>query len=267
MTDTYFGSQRLLRRRSGQASTDDAKRKTQVAIDWAGPRYSVALQSGLPLSMTAGVPSAPREGFWVSVQSWLKRVLFDIGLSAMALIVLSPLLLGVALAVRLTSKGPALFRQSRVGLGGKEFTVLKFRTMRIDACDESGLAQVVADDDRVTPIGRFLRATSIDELPQLWNILVGNMSVVGPRPMVRGQLAAGVDYYDVVPYYDYRHRVKPGLSGWAQANGLRGPTANLQAAKDRIDHDCAYVQNFSLALDVLIIFRTIVREFLTGSGV
>jgi lipopolysaccharide/colanic/teichoic acid biosynthesis glycosyltransferase len=267
VTDTYFGSQRLLRRKAGQASKDEFKRKTALVIDWAGPRYSVALQSGLPLSMTAGVPSAPREGVWVSVQFWLKRALIDIALSAMALIVLSPLLLGVALAVRLTSKGPALFRQPRVGLGGKEFMVLKFRTMKLEDCDETGLVQVVAADDRVTPIGRFLRATSIDELPQLWNILVGDMSVVGPRPMVRGQQAAGVDYYDVVPYYDYRHRVKPGLSGWAQANGLRGPTADLQSAKARIDHDCAYVQNFSLALDVRIIFRTIVREFLTGSGV
>jgi lipopolysaccharide/colanic/teichoic acid biosynthesis glycosyltransferase len=145
--------------------------------------------------------------------------------------------------------------------------MLKFRSMRVDAGDYSGVKQTVADDERVTPIGRFLRATSLDELPQLWNILVGDMAVIGPRPMVPGQLAAGVHYEQVVPYYGYRHMVKPGLSGWAQANGLRGPTTDLVSAKDRIDHDCAYVQNFSLALDIRIIVQTLAREFLTGSGI
>ena len=118
----------------------------------------------------------------------------------------------------------------------------------------------------MTRIGRFLRNTSIDELPQLWNILCGDMAVIGPRPMVLGQRAAGADYREVVPYYDYRHRVRPGLSGWAQANGLRGSTEDLAAARRRIDHDCAYVQNFSLLLDLRIILKTIATEFLVGSG-
>jgi lipopolysaccharide/colanic/teichoic acid biosynthesis glycosyltransferase len=138
--------------------------------------------------------------------------------------------------------------------------------MRLDATDLSGVRQTAPDDDRVTPVGRFLRTTSIDELPQLWNILRGDMSVIGPRPMVKGQLAAGSSYRQVVPYYDYRHMVRPGLSGWAQANGLRGPTTDAVSARQRIDHDCAYVQNVSLALDLKIILQTIRREFLTGSG-
>ncbi|MDB5539292.1 MAG: exopolysaccharide biosynthesis protein [Devosia sp.] len=200
------------------------------------------------------------------MQLRLKRLLLDLPLATLALLAFSPLLLAVSLAIGLTSKGPVLFPQWRVGLDGEMFRMLKFRTIRVEACDESGLNQVVEKDCRVTPIGRFLRATSIDELPQLWNILVGDMAVVGPRPMVHGMRAAGVDYREAVPYYDYRHLVRPGLSGWAQVNGLRGPTSDMTSAKLRIDHDCAYVQNFSLGLDVGIILKTIFRQFLTGSG-
>jgi lipopolysaccharide/colanic/teichoic acid biosynthesis glycosyltransferase len=201
------------------------------------------------------------------MQLRLKRLLLDLPLATLALVALAPLLFAVSLAIRLTSKGPVLFSQSRVGLDGRMFRMLKFRTIRVDACDESGLNQVVEKDDRVTQIGKFLRATSIDELPQLWNIVIGDMAVIGPRPMVSGMRAAGVDYREAVPYYDYRHLVRPGLSGWAQANGLRGPTGDMASAKLRIDHDCAYVQNFSLGLDAGIILKTIIREFLTGSGV
>ena len=264
MSEIYFGPQRVLRHRGRNIW---AGRTAPERVDWDDGRHSVRLQSELPLTLVDGVPLVLPDTFSLAAQRFLKRALIDIPLSAATLIVLSPLLFGLILAVRLSSRGPALFRQARVGLNGKEFMLLKFRTMRSEACDETGLAQVVEDDDRVTPIGRFLRMTSLDELPQLWNILVGDMAIIGPRPMVRGQRAGGVDYVEAVPYYDYRHRVKPGLSGWAQANGLRGPTTELTSAIARIDHDCAYVQNFSLALDVRIIFRTMVREFLTGSGV
>jgi lipopolysaccharide/colanic/teichoic acid biosynthesis glycosyltransferase len=213
------------------------------------------------------MPVAPQASLARALQLFLKRVLLDIPLSLAAMVVLSPFLLAVAIVIRATSSGPALFAQQRVGLNGRSFRLLKFRTMRVEHCDDSGLAQVVANDDRVTPIGNFLRRTSLDELPQLWNILIGDMAIIGPRPMVEGMKAAGLDYRQAVPYYDFRHRVKPGLSGWAQANGFRGPTADMAAARRRIDHDCAYVQNASLLLDVRIIARTIVREFLTGSGV
>lgn len=227
----------------------------------------VTWQSGLPLTVRDGIPVLPMTGAARRIQFALKRVLLDIPLSLLALIALSPLLIGVGIAVRLGSSGPALFTQTRVGRYGRPFRMWKFRTLRIDDCDTSGLAQVVADDDRVTPLGRFLRTTSIDELPQLWNILRGDMSIIGPRPMIEGMRAAGVDYHVAVPYYDYRYLVRPGLSGWAQCNGLRGPTTDLASARQRIDHDCAYVQNVSVLLDIRIIARTIVRETVTGSGV
>lgn len=221
--------------------------------------------SGLPLTSIDNFPVAPSETPERRRSLKLKRW-FDIILAGLAgLVLLLPLLM-IAAAVRITSPGPILFRQSRVGQGGRLFTMLKFRTVRIEATDHSGLAQVETGDARLTPIGAFLRATSLDELPQLINILRGDMSIVGPRPMVAGQQAAGRDYREVVPYYDFRALMKPGLSGWAQANGLRGPTDDRDAAIARIEHDCAYIQNFSLRLDALIIFRTLKSQFLTGTG-
>ena len=190
----------------------------------------------------------------------------DIVLASAALVALAVPLAGVALAVKLTSRGPVLFRQKRVGLEGRCFEMMKFRTVREEDSDPDGHQQVKDRDNRLTPIGAFLRNTSIDELPQLINILKGDMSIIGPRPMVEGMRAAGRDYRAVVPYYDFRHSMKPGLSGWAQANGLRGRTDDLAQSIARIDHDCAYVQNFSLKLDVLIILKTLRGQFLTGSG-
>ena len=225
----------------------------------------VAPQSGLPLTMREGRPVMP-DAKALSRQLELRRLLLDIPLSALALLALSPLLIAVALIIKLTSPGPVMFLQKRTGLDGLEFDIFKFRSMRADAGDATGVKQTTANDDRVTPIGRFIRATSIDELPQLWNILKGDMSVIGPRPMVRGQLAGGTAYRQAVPYYDYRHLVRPGLSGWAQANGLRGPTTDADSARQRVDHDCAYVQNVSVMLDIRIILQTIRREFLTGTG-
>lgn len=268
MSDAYSSAGQLVRdRNSGRVGNTGARWLQRRADNTSSSEVTVTLQNGLPLKMREGVPLAPELTTERQVQLRVKRVVIDLPLATLALVVLAPLLLVTALAIRLTSKGPVLFSQWRVGLDGKLFRMLKFRTIRMEACDDSGLSQVVEDDERVTPVGKFLRATSIDELPQLWNILVGDMAVVGPRPMVSGMQAAGVCYREAVPYYDYRHLVKPGLSGWAQANGLRGPTGDMAAAKLRIDHDCAYVQSFSLSLDVRIIVRTIAREFLTGSGV
>ncbi|WP_421760443.1 sugar transferase [Devosia sp.] len=222
-------------------------------------------QSGLSLTFIGGQPAAPVETRKRSTQLALKRVM-DVVLAGGALVALSPLLLIVGLLIKLTSKGGVLFRQTRPGLNGEPFELLKFRTMRQDSCDLSGIKQTTAGDPRVTSVGRFLRATSIDELPQLWNIVKGDMSIIGPRPMVYGMLAVGRDYHELVPYYDYRLLMKPGLSGWAQANGLRGPTDQAASAKARIDHDCAYIQNFSVALDIKIIIQTLQREFVSGSG-
>ncbi len=224
-------------------------------------------ESGLPLVMQGGTPVLPAVTRSRLVQLVLKRWALDLPLAILASVALLPLLIAIAITIRVTSAGPVVFGQRRLGKGGKSFRLYKFRTMRIEECDEGGLNQTVANDARQTKVGRFLRATSLDELPQLWNIMIGDMSVVGPRPMVEGQQAAGQDYREVVPYYDFRQLMPPGLSGWAQANGLRGSTKEHGPAKRRVDHDCAYIQNFSLALDIKIIVRTVIREFLTGSGV
>lgn len=235
----------------------------------SGPKWNDICtrdQSGLTLTLRNGRPLRPSNWRRHRRQIVLKRLLLDIPVAGLALVGLSPLLLLLAIAVKATSPGPIFFRQPRVGMGGRSFSMLKFRSMRTDAGDLSGVKQTVANDTRLTPIGRFLRATSIDELPQLWNVLRGDMSLIGPRPMVAGQLAGGQRYREVVPYYDYRFLVKPGLSGWAQANGLRGSTEDLAAARARIDHDCAYVQNLSVGLDLLIVMKTLKQEFLTGSG-
>jgi polysaccharide biosynthesis protein PslA len=221
--------------------------------------------SGLPLTTINNVPVAPEMSAVRRRNLKLKRAL-DIVLSGLALIAIAVPLLMMAVTVRLTSRGPVLFRQARVGEGSRLFTMLKFRTVRIEHTDPSGLTQVEIGDARLTPIGGFLRATSLDELPQLINIIKGDMSLIGPRPMVPGQHADGRDYRQVVPYYDFRSSMKPGLSGWAQANGLRGPTDDRDAAVARIDHDCAYIQNLSLRLDLHIMIKTLCSQFLRNTG-
>ncbi|CAN7607991.1 sugar transferase [Devosia sp. LjRoot16] len=222
-------------------------------------------QHGLPLALNNGTPVIAARPPRATVQDILKRTI-DIVLSAGALIALSPTLLMLAIAIKLSSPGPVLFRQWRHGRNGVPFRIYKFRTMRTDACDPTGVRQVTTGDPGVTPLGRFMRSRSLDELPQLFNVLRGDMSLVGPRPHAIGMKAAGVVYEDLVPYYELRHAVRPGLSGWAQANGLRGPTTDAQSSCSRIDHDLAYIQNQSLGLDLKIIWMTIKSEFLSGSG-
>jgi lipopolysaccharide/colanic/teichoic acid biosynthesis glycosyltransferase len=222
-------------------------------------------QHGLPLAFKDGVPVIAARPQRVTVRDFLKRGI-DIVLSAGALIALAPTLLILAIAIKLSSPGPVLFRQWRYGRNGVPFRIYKFRTMRTDACDPTGVRQVTAGDPGVTPLGQFMRSRSLDELPQLFNVLRGDMSLVGPRPHAIGMKAAGVLYEELVPYYALRHAVRPGLSGWAQANGLRGPTTEAQCSRSRIDHDLAYIQNQSLALDMKIIWMTIKSEFIVGSG-
>lgn len=221
--------------------------------------------SGLPLQMRGGVPLLPPLSPARRLNLVAKRGL-DLVLCVLALVALAPLLLGVAALIKLTSPGPVLFVQYRPGYGGVRFPLLKFRTMHADRGDMSGVAQTQANDPRVTRIGAFLRRTSIDELPQLLNVLAGHMSLVGPRPHPVNMRAAGKLYQDLVPYYDLRLVMRPGLSGWAQANGYRGPTIDARSARARIEHDMAYIQNFSLALDLRIILITLRKEFLGGTG-
>ena len=182
----------------------------------------------------------------------LKR-LFDIAFSLCALIALAPPMLCIAAAIRATSPGPALFLQKRYGLNGKEFCVFKFRTM-YTADRSSEIAQVVRHDPRVTPIGHFLRRTSLDELPQFINVLLGDMSVVGPRPHT---IVHNEHYRRRIKRYMSRHKVKPGITGLAQVNGLRGETTTVEAMDVRIRYDISYIRNWSLSRDVGIILKTI----------
>jgi lipopolysaccharide/colanic/teichoic acid biosynthesis glycosyltransferase len=224
----------------------------------------ISTEGGLPVFWGVNGPVMPvRRGY--SGYLATKRIL-DVAMSIVGLIVLAPLLAAIALVVKVTSEGPALFVQSREGRNGRPFNLLKFRTFYADHADNSGMAQTTDGDRRVTPFGRFLRRVSFDELPQLWNVLIGDMSVVGPRPHVDNMLAGGTDYRTLVPYYELRLAVRPGLTGWAQANGLRGPTVNADRARARIDYDIAYIQNMSLWLDIKIIFLTIWRELAGGTG-
>jgi exopolysaccharide biosynthesis polyprenyl glycosylphosphotransferase len=194
-----------------------------------------------------------------------KRI-FDITCASVALLLLSPLLATVAIAIKLTSPGPVFFTQYRYGHRNRRFRIIKFRTMHTQMTDESGITQTVGNDPRVTLVGRILRKTSVDELPQLINVVLGDMSLVGPRPHVPGMKAASVCYEDLVPYYFQRHNIRPGITGLAQVNGCRGSTAVAAAAVSRVDYDLAYIEQWSLWLDIKIIWRTVRYEFFSGTG-
>lgn len=202
---------------------------------------------------------------WRPVHLALKRFV-DIFGAAFGLLLLSPLLIAVAAIIKFTSVGPVFFRQERTGLDNKPFQILKFRSMYTDRCDISGVAQTVADDPRITPIGRIIRKTNIDELPQLINVLFGDMSLVGPRPHVPGMKAAGVLYEELVVGYERRHAMRPGITGLAQASGLRGPTIEVEPSVMRVVRDIEYIRNFSIWLDIRILFRTVINEIVRGNG-
>jgi len=187
-----------------------------------------------------------------------KRLIDIVGVLVVAPIVL-PLMLFTAIAIRLDSPGPAVFVQNRVGLGNRDFRIYKFRSMRTDA--EADGARLACDgDDRITRVGAFIRKTRLDELPQLWNVLKGDMSLIGPRPEQR----VFVDQFDAeIPFYIYRHVVRPGITGWAQV--MQGYAGDADATRVKIQHDFYYIKHFSLWLDILIVFKT-VRIVLTGWG-
>jgi Undecaprenyl-phosphate glucose phosphotransferase len=191
-------------------------------------------------------------------QELAKRVL-DVILSALALVVLAPLMVVIALLVKLTSRGPVLYAQERMGLNGKTFHMLKFRSMRVDAEATSGATWCRKSDDRRTPIGALLRRSSLDELPQLWNVLVGDMSLVGPRP----ERPVFVNQFrEQIPNYMLRHKVKAGITGWAQVNGWRGDTS----VPERVACDLYYIQNWSLDLDLKILTMTLWKGFINKNA-
>lgn len=236
----------------------------QLSVDTARG-ITLTRQSGLPLQLPRNEERLVQHSARRQRHLAAKR-LFDVVMSSLALFALFPLFLITALLIKVSSAGPVLFSQEREGCGGRVFKALKFRSMRAAECDLSGVAQTTKDDPRVTAVGRFIRRTSIDELPQLINVLMGDMALVGPRPHVAGMRAGGVLYKELVPYHDLRLEMPPGLTGWAQANGLRGPTVRADLAWARIDHDIAYIQNFSFWLDMKVILMTLRYEFVGGSG-
>jgi putative colanic acid biosynthesis UDP-glucose lipid carrier transferase len=177
----------------------------------------------------------------------------DIVLASLALLLLAPLMLLIAIAVKLTSSGPVLFRQRRYGLNGEEIIVYKFRSMRV--CEDGAVVkQATKTDVRVTRLGRVLRSTSLDELPQLLNVLEGKMSVVGPRPHA---VAHNELYRKLISGYMIRHKVRPGITGLAQVNGLRGETETVEKMRERVRFDLEYLSHWSPWLDLKIIFKTV----------
>ena len=167
------------------------------------------------------------------LQLALKRTMDIVG-SFLGLLILAPVILLVAVLIKLESKGPVFFRQLRTGLNETPFEILKFRSMYTDLCDNSGVRQTVDNDPRITPLGRILRKTNLDELPQLWNVLIGDMSLVGPRPHVPDMLAAGRSYSELVQGYEYRHLMRPGITGLAQARGRQYKKSRCVPAFDQI---------------------------------
>jgi len=193
------------------------------------------------------------------IDGWehLQKRAFDTTIAAAALIAFSPIMLAAALAIKLESPGPVIFRQKRRGFNGRTFEVLKFRSMYHDQADSGASRQTNRNDRRVTRVGRFLRRTSLDELPQLFNVLRGDMSVVGPRPHALLTTAEGKHLEEAVSVYAARHRVLPGMTGLAQVNGLRGELDTIAKLKARVKHDIDYIDNWSLLLDVEVLLRTV----------
>jgi Undecaprenyl-phosphate glucose phosphotransferase len=208
---------------------------------------------GLPLLDVYGRPLSFGQGL---IKTGFDRVAAGLGIVA-----LSPLLLIVAAAIKLDSKGPVLFRQNRYGFGDRVIGVYKFRTMKADAADANGEKQTAANDPRITRIGGFLRRSSIDELPQLFNVLRGELSLVGPRPHAISMRVKQRLNEDIVPDYALRHHVKPGITGWAQVNGYHGPVETERALHERVAYDLDYINNWSLWFDIRILLRTLLIAF------
>jgi putative colanic acid biosynthesis UDP-glucose lipid carrier transferase len=200
-----------------------------------------------------GVPTMSlHETPFYGVDGWLKR-LEDIVVGSLILLIIAIPMLIIALCVKLTSPGPALFRQRRYGLNGEVIDVLKFRSMSVTE-DGAEIKQATKDDPRITRFGAFLRRTNLDELPQFLNVMAGSMSIVGPRPHA---VAHNELYRKKVRGYMLRHKVKPGITGWAQVNGWRGETDTLEKMEKRVEHDLDYIRNWSLLWDLQIIFMTV----------
>lgn len=209
-----------------------------------------------------GVPVVPLFDTPLSGINMLFKRLEDIVVSSIILVLISPVLIGIALAVKFSSPGPIIFRQIRYGMDGKPIKVWKFRSMTVMENDDK-VIQATKNDVRVTKVGRFLRSTSLDELPQFFNVLFGQMSVVGPRPHA---VSHNEQYRSLIQGYMLRHKVKPGITGLAQINGWRGETDTLEKMEKRIEYDLLYIRGWSIWLDLKIIFLTIFKGFINKSA-
>lgn len=216
-----------------------------VGFNYLGRSVTDELFTGLPMLNVANKPLAG----WQSLLKFLE----DKILTLFILILISPIMIATAIAVKLDSKGPIFFRQKRFGFNNQQFDVYKFRSMYTGNEAEAGKRQATRDDPRITRVGRFIRKTSIDELPQLLNVLEGTMSLVGPRPH---SVDHNIQYSQDIQGYYARHKVKPGITGWAQVNGLRGETDTLEKMEYRVLYDVYYIENWSLLLDFEILILT-----------
>ena len=202
-----------------------------------------------PLAQLSGVRRDERRAFWKRIQ--------DVVLGSLGLIAAAPIMAVIAVAIRLDSPGPVFFRQRRHGFNNEEITVWKFRSMRVETADATAARQVSAGDDRITKVGRFIRNTSLDEVPQIFNVLAGEMSLVGPRPHAIGMKTGEVESARLVAEYAHRHRIKPGMTGWAAIHGSRGPVDTPESVRRRVALDVAYIERQSFWLDLYIMAVTI----------
>ena len=224
----------------GEILADEVQSVGAVGVDRFGTRTTLVVSSG-PLS---------------GQQRAMKRAL-DLALTIPILVLILPVLIGTIIAIRLDSSGPVLFRQARVGYGNKLFDVFKFRSMAVESADPMGAQSTSREDTRITRVGRFIRRTSLDELPQLFNVLNGSMSLVGPRPHALGSLAGQVLFWEVDDRYSHRHVLKPGITGLAQIRGFRGSTNHVDDLSRRLQADLEYIAGWSIWRDLLIILKTL----------
>ena len=209
------------------------------------------------VSEAVGIPMLDLSYSPVAGSVRLTKAIEDLVLGAIIFMLISPLLVFIAIAVKATSPGPVLFKQKRHGWNGEVINVYKFRSMFVHE-NKGAVAQATRSDARVTPLGSFLRRSSLDELPQFFNVLQGRMSIVGPRP----HAVEHNDYYkELVPRYMLRHKVKPGITGWAQINGFRGETDTLEKMEKRVEYDLYYIEHMSVWLDLKIIALTLFKGF------
>ena len=223
------------------------------------PRETLELKTGYRVNFLGSLPVFAIWQQPIRDVDGIVKEMLDRGLAILAVILLSPILLLTCLAIRVESKGPILFRQKRFGFNNNEISVLKFRSMYVDRQDTSGAERTQKNDPRVTRVGRFIRRTSIDELPHLFNVLKGDMSLVGPRPHATMMRVGDKYYFDAVKGYTARHRVKPGITGLAQVRGLRGEIATTERARKRVEYDIYYIENWSPLLDIRIMIETVLK--------